>query len=113
MGYRLHITRSPDWADATDRITFEEWCRIVENDSELEPYPDPSGEGGYRLKGADFDNYLYYDEDCGTINIKPGLLECVRKASEIAAKLGAVVQGDNGEYYRLTESFYEAVWDRP
>lgn len=113
MGYDLQITRSPDWWDATDKIPFEEWRRVVESDPELEPYDDSPGEDGFKLKGTDFDNFLYYDKRCGTINVRPGLLECGRKAVEIAKKLGAVVQGDEGEFYKLTEDFYESVLERP
>src|SRR4051794_4635620 len=80
MGYELHITRSPSWPDATVWIAFEEWRRVVQSDPELEPYDASPEEAGYKLAGNDFDNYIYYDDRCGTINVRPGLLECVRKA---------------------------------
>src|SRR4051812_48411520 len=101
MGYDLHITRSPDWSDGTDRIGYEEWIRFVESDPDFEPYDenDPD-EDGYKLKGRDFDNYVYYDERCGTINMRPGFQEIICKAVEIASKFGAAVQGDGGEFYR-------------
>jgi hypothetical protein len=112
MGYDLHITRSPDWWDATGRIAYEEWRRIAESDPDLE-LDATAPEEGYRLRGSDFGNFFYYDDRAGTINVRPVLLECTRKAADLAARLGAVVQGDEGEYYRLTESFYETVRERP
>lgn len=112
MGYTIHITRSPNWWDGTDRISHDEWRRFVESDPGIEPYEDdPNEEQGYRIRGSDFDNYIFYCERNGTINIKPGLRECICKAVEIASKLGAVVQGDESEFYRLSERGVEKTYE--
>jgi hypothetical protein len=113
MGYDIHITRSPNWWDKTDRISHEEWRQVVESDPDLEPYDenDPD-EDGYKLRERDFDNYVYYNESCGTINMRPGFRESICKAVEIASKLGAVVQGDEGEFYRVTERGVEKGYEQ-
>ena len=113
MGYDLHITRSRDWAEVTGRIAFEEWRKIIEADPEFEVYEGSCEEGDFRLGYCDFDNCFYCDEPCGTINARPCLLEVNRKSVEVATKLGAVVQGDGGEFYRLAGSFYETTYERP
>lgn len=55
-----------------------------------------------------------YNADTGTIGIRRGYFEeTARKALQIAAKLGAVLQGDEGEYYRIVESGIETTRNRP
>lgn len=105
MGYELHITRGDWWEDEHPRIAREEWERIVGADFDLKLYDpqDQSPDPVYRLEIPDLDNAFYYSEVTGTIEVGRGYFEDVLwKALEIAAKLGAVVQGDEGEFYRLT-----------
>lgn len=68
----------------------------------------------YRLEIPDLDNAFYSVERTGTIDVGRGYFEDVLpKVLEIAAKLGAVVQGDEGEFYRIDESGREIKSDRP
>jgi hypothetical protein len=118
MGYKLHITRSHDWWDDEPRkIVREEWERIVASDPDLKLYSESEAENRdpcYRLEIPDLDNAFYYSERTGTIDVGRGYFEDVLwKLLEIAAKLGAVVQGDEGEYYRLTDAGRETTFERP
>ncbi len=117
MGYKLHITRGENWSDHEPRIAREEWERVVAEDLDLKLYdetqrgePDPV----YRLEIPDLDHAFYYEPVTGTIDVGRGYFEDVLpKVLEIAAKLGAVVQGDEGEYYRMTEAGRETTDVRP
>ncbi len=117
MGYKLHVTRGDDRWDGQRRIARDEWERIVRADPDLNLY-DETWEGAldpvYRLEIPDLDNAFYSVERTGTIDVGRGYFEDVLpKVLEIAAKLGAVVQGDEGEFYRIDESGREIKSDRP
>ena len=117
MGYKLHVTRGENWWDDARRIDRDEWRRVVEADPDLKLYD--AAEAGeldpvYKLEIPDLDNAFYYNEITGTVDVGRGYFEDVLwKALEIAGKLGAVVQGDEGEYYRLTETGREPTFERP
>ena len=117
MGYELHITRGDDWSDRKRRIARDEWERVVAADPDLKLY-DEAQRGQrdpvYRLEIPDLDNAFYYQELSGTICVRRGYFEDVLpKVLEIASKLGAVVQGDEGEYYRITGAGRETTYERP
>jgi hypothetical protein len=99
MGYDLHITRKEDWSDEQGpAIGAVEWLRIVEQDPELHletingpyfaiwsgpsKYPDP-----------------WLDWSDGNVYTKNPDQPLIRKMLQIAARLGAKVQGDDGEVY--------------
>jgi hypothetical protein len=114
MSYALHITRSDRWSADDRRIARNGWERIAAADPDLKPYPEAWGEAAYRLEIPDLDNAFSYGERNGTIDVVGGYFEDVLpKVLEIAAKLGAVVQGDAGEFYRITESGRETTFERP
>jgi len=101
MGYDAHITRAEFWAEnAGHEITTTEWSAVVEADPELEPWPE-NGPHFVRWRGASAmtDAWLdWRDGDVYTKNPDPALLA---KCCAIAARLGARVQGDDGEVYEL------------
>jgi hypothetical protein len=118
MSYKLHITRGDNfWDDGPRRIAREEWEQIVAVDPDLKLYDASEADQQdpvYRLEIPDLDNAFYYSEFFGGIEVGRGYFEdVVWKVLEIAAKLGAVVQGDEGEFYRLTESGRETTYERP
>ncbi len=99
MGYYIHITRAESHLDSERRpIRPEEWLRLVEEDPELclagyngpyhaiwdgpSEYPEP-----------------WFDWWAGEIQAKNPGDAMVDKAVEIGKKLGAKVQGDDGETY--------------
>lgn len=94
MGYDLHITRAVDWtANEGNQIVVQEWMALANEDDELKA--DPAN-GPYAVRyrsGAWFDwfegNVFTTDPDRAT----------VAKMLAIAARLDAIVQGDDGEVY--------------
>ncbi len=117
MSYCLHITRKENWYDDDRPIAREEWVRVAAADAELEPYEEMQADEDdpvYRLDRPGLDVAFSHDEDTGNIDVSCGYFEDVLpKVLEIAARLGAVVQGDDGEYYRMTESGREMTDVRP
>ena len=119
MGYDLHITRQENWFD-DDRgrqITLEEWKQYVASDNEmrLDNYAEATTtdgetiwtacEGlsvwlGYSENGRD-GNYAWFNYSRGNIDVKNPDDEIIKKMLQIAAKLNAIVQGDDGEIYEF------------
>ncbi|HLX63821.1 MAG TPA: hypothetical protein VKX17_21295 [Planctomycetota bacterium] len=112
MGYDLHITRKQDWFDKHGpRITEQEWRDYVSSDPEMTitgfaEAKTPKGEV-IRIEDpllAEWDGhskykpvwFSYYD---GVIIVKSPDAECISKMREVAEKLCARIQGDEGEYY--------------
>ena len=99
MGYDLHITRKEHWADEDGpAVASEEWLRVVEEDPELRP----AGENGPYFAiwsgPSEYDDpWLdWFEGNVYTKNPDPPL---IRKMVAIADRLGAKVQGDDGETY--------------
>jgi hypothetical protein len=99
VGYDLHITRRRFWAEpGGGEIAPHEWLAVVEADPELALNPesgayfaDWSGPSEYP------DPWLDYFE--GTIYSKNPDSALIDKMVEIARRLGAKVQGEDGEVY--------------
>ncbi len=98
MGYEFHLTRRRLWHDDEGpAITAAEWLEVVAGDPELEldPRNGPyfancarAGEEDHWLDWRDGDLFTKHPEDW-----------FVRKMQELAGRLDAVVQGDEGEVY--------------
>jgi hypothetical protein len=118
MGYDLHITRKNNWFDDDDsrNILLQEWIQLVSNDSEMRldnfaeaTLPDSEtlrleSEGlsvwtKYSGDGVN-GNHAWFRYHKGTIVVKNPDEEIIQKMIEIAAKLHAKVQGDEGELYK-------------
>lgn len=99
MGYDLHITRAKYHFDnAGHWITAEEWLRYVEQDPDLKL----AGYNGdyfalWSGKSEYPDPWLDWFE--GNIYTKSPDDPLIDKMVEIAKKLNAKVQGDDGEVY--------------
>jgi hypothetical protein len=95
MGYDLHITRKADWTEeGGERITPEEWLSVLESDPELSRATD----AGDALAGAWKGETLFWFDN-GEITCKNPDEAIIRKMVQIAERLGANVQGDDGERY--------------
>jgi hypothetical protein len=117
MGYDVHITRKIEWSDEDGPcITEDEWRAYVASDSELvitgsAECKTPQGETvrisqplmtEWRHHSSRSPVWLSYFE--GNLSIKNPDEECRAKMRQIAAKLQAKVQGDDGEYYEGSEA---------
>lgn len=94
MGYDLRITRAVDW-DSNEgcEITIREWYSIIDSDPEL--LADPAN-GPCAVRFGKGDWFDWFEGNVFTTDPEPGT---VTKMLAIAAKLGAAVQGDDGEFY--------------
>ena len=106
MGYELHITRAKSWDDNSDhQITREEWLSLLSTDAELKVW---EVSGPYFATFADAPDPLYSPTPWlnwidGNIDSKYPTSRLVKKMISLAEKLGAKVQGDDGEIYTLEE----------
>ena len=107
MGYELHITRAEFHADnAGHEITAKEWLRYVQSDPELRLVPK---RGKYFVEWSGRSKYPdpWLDWFRGCISTKNPDKAIVGKMIQIAQKLGARVQGDDGEFYDDTSEVPE------
>jgi len=101
MGYDVHITRAELWAENEGHwITAEEWLRVVEEDEELQLDPHPSN-GPYMAiwNGPSENSEPWLDWADGNVFTKNPDAPLLAKMIELAGKLKAKVQGDDGEIY--------------
>jgi hypothetical protein len=98
MGYDVHITRAPCWSDDEPAITADEWLAYVALDPELQL---AGYNGPYFALWAGKSKYPdpWFDWGHGQIHTKSPDPPLIQKAIEIAARLKASVQGDDGEVY--------------
>jgi hypothetical protein len=116
MGYDVHITRAVEWSESeTAPITLDEWLAYVASDPELRldgfaEVRSPRGEvirieskglsvwtawPGDEPGGA----HAWMDHRDGRIVVKNPDPAMLTKMCSIAERLGARVQGDEGEAY--------------
>lgn len=99
MGYDVHITRAQHWSENDGHwITTEEWLDVVRNDPEL----SLDGNNGPYFANWNSQSTLddpWLDWFDGNIYTKNPDDSVVDKMIAIARRLGARVQGDDGEVY--------------
>jgi hypothetical protein len=85
MGYEVHITRRPNWADDSGpEITEAEWqAWLIDHPADVEVARYDQVHRGLALKSPDEAQ--------------------MRRLSRIAAAFGATLQGDDGELYCLSD----------
>ena len=95
MGYDLHITRRKDWSDSNGpSISEQDWQTLVRADSELQ-IGDPINQPNF----ATFGEEAWFDWSDGHVFTKNPDRQTLEKMLELADRLGAKVQGDDGETY--------------
>ncbi len=110
MGYDLHITRKGRWNDeGGPTISEAEWRHLIEDDSELAIDRETQGtmtEGEYI--------FAAWNGTAGVLGWHGGEISgknpdepLVRKMVQIAGRLAAYVQGDDGEVYREDGSSFQ------
>jgi hypothetical protein len=92
MGYDFHITRRDNWYDEGADISADEWLKYVESDPELSI--DESNGKYFAIWKED-----WLDWQLGEIYTKDPRRNLVEKMIQIANRLNAKVQGDEGEVY--------------
>ena len=121
MGYNIYITRKQDWFDGDDsnEIKLTEWTDYIQSDSEmkLDNYAETENDleekiryenqgiaiwTSYSKHGLD-DNFAWFDFSNGNVTVKNADTEIRNKMIDIAGRLNAKVQGDDGEIYDTKE----------
>jgi hypothetical protein len=104
VGYNIHIYRRANCSDDGNDITREQWVAYIECDPAL--VKGPFWEQGSSVDWAQRDGLEgWFTYLGGAIYTKNPGLAAIQKACEIAAKLGARVQGDEEEFYRSDGAF--------
>lgn len=99
MGYDLHITRAPDWANNVGlEIRSSEWMAVVREDPDLieDPFHGPCS---VVWKGPAEGERGWFDWSDGNIYTTDASRDVLLKMLQIADQLHARVQGDDGESY--------------
>lgn len=120
MGYDVHITRTAEWTDSeSDPITLEQWQAYIASDPEMRAdgfaeAATPSGTLRYENPGLAVwtawsehgrdGNFAWFDLESGRVTVKNPDDAILLKMCAVADRLGARVQGDEGEHYPLTEA---------
>lgn len=105
MGYDLHITRKVDWSNEDGpRISRQEWLNLIESDPKFRILPENCNETPPNIftvwddpDAPEGSYWVDWAED-GVSGRHQGK-DYIRKLHQIATKLDAVVQGDDGEVY--------------
>src|SRR5690349_14401161 len=121
MGYEVHIHRREHWSDDGNDIDLSEWVALIAADKSLEEY----GHVDWKVEGSDQilrtptarwiaengeeGGFWFYR---GSIQTKNPSVEVIKKAWDIAQRLGARVEGDDGEFYRA-DGAYDPVHIEP
>ncbi len=121
MGYNIYITRKQDWFDGDDsnEIKLTEWTDYIQSDSEMkldnyaETENDLEEKIRYENQGIAIwtsyskhglaDNFAWFDFSNGNVTVKNADTEIRNKMIDIAGRLNAKVQGDDGETYDTKE----------
>ena len=104
MGYDLYITRAAFWAENdNDSISPEEWLAIVADDPELTLNGDENTPYFARWSGKSVHSEPWLDWFHGNIYSKNPDQPIIQKMVEIANRLQAQVQGEEGEVYDGSE----------
>jgi hypothetical protein len=129
MGYDLHITRAEDWSSSEETpIALEEWLAYIASDPEmrLDNSAEVEVDGQVlRLESAGLavwtafrghdagGNMAWFHYSDGNVDVKNPDREILGKMLQIADRLGANVQGDDGERYTRVEDLPGDEPDQP
>ncbi len=103
MGYNLYVTRAVDWSsNSGNEISPQEWLSVVDGDPSLVRF---SANGPYFAlwDRADQPDSPWIDWFGGNLYSKNPDRAVLGKLLEIANRLHARVQGEEGEEYRSPE----------
>lgn len=104
MGYNVYITRAESWSDNRgSEIAEAEGTAVIEADPELAPLPE-LGPLAARWTGPSTREHPWLVLEDGNVHTKSPDPALIAKMVRIAERLGAIVQGDDGEPYPLASS---------
>jgi len=111
MGYDLYITRKADWFEDGSEISDADWSAYLASDPEMRltgaaeaALPDGSTLRYENPLLAEWSGHsdgevVWFDFRNGNVVVKNPDEEVITKMQEIASKLQARVQGEEGEFY--------------
>ena len=116
MGYDVHITRKEHWSDKIGNdISLSEWLALVQSDPDmrLDGFTEATTSNGdvIRIESGGLSvwtaysghiearNMAWFDFHRGRVVVKNPDMEIRQKMYQMAQRLRAKVQGDDGEYY--------------
>lgn len=111
MGYELHITKKKNWNLGGPDIAGADWMKYLESDPELRlsrPVAVTLSDGSTyqhsiptlaKWTGHSSGYPVLFDYRNESIVVRNPDAETISKMQQISKKLGARVQGDNGEFY--------------
>jgi hypothetical protein len=98
LGYDLHIARAEYWAENEDApITHDEWIALAASDEDLFAMPE-NGDAFFAF-GDRVDPHAWFDWFEGDVLTKNPDRPTLTKMLDLAERLDARVQGDDGELY--------------
>jgi hypothetical protein len=99
MGYDAHITRAESWGMGDEPlISPQEWLTVVRADQELQLLDEGKPYTAEWLPAA-VNCDTYFEWENSAVHSKNPSPEALLKMEELARRLGARVQGDDGEIY--------------
>jgi hypothetical protein len=104
MDWEVHMTRADHWADSNQRpITADEWLAVVAADPELRIDENNGPYFAVWSGPCSYPDGGWFDWDEGCVKTKHPDRAILGKLLQLAAELGAVVQGDDGKMYTRPE----------
>ncbi len=98
MGYNIYLTRAADWSQNQDAIIrIDEWRQVASTDSSLNH--DPYDEGTFDWSAHPSGTPVPFHYSDGNVTVKNPDDAILGKALELAHRMRARVQGDDGEIY--------------
>jgi len=109
VSYQVYITRAEFWAENEgSEISAGEWLELLRKDAEIS---QDQANGPYFgvLGGSQESTESWLDWSGGNLYTSYPNRAMQKKMLQIAGKLGAVIQGDDGEIYASVEDFPEPI----
>lgn len=112
MSYQVYITRAEFWAENEgSEISAAEWLELLRKDAEISQ-DEANGPYFVVLGGSQESTESWLDWSEGNLYTSYPNRAMQKKMLQIAGKLGAVIQGDDGEIYASVEDFPEPIEKR-
>jgi hypothetical protein len=101
MSYNAYITRAEDWTtNQADFITPDEWIAAVRADPELQIVLETGPRTAEWLPDPSIVDGSYFEWRDGNVVAQNPSKKTIIKLEQLAAKLGARVQLDSGEFLK-------------